>query len=83
MTTIKVLGTGCPRCAQLETIVRKVIETLGAEAQVEKVTEIQEIMKYNILSTPGLVINEKVVSAGRIPSEADIAHWLEQAKVQS
>jgi len=82
MVTIKVLGSGCSRCVQLEKIVRRVVETQGSEARVEKVTEIQDIMKYNILSTPGLVINGKLVSAGKIPSETDIALWLEQAKVQ-
>jgi small redox-active disulfide protein 2 len=82
MITIKVLGSGCSRCIQLEKIVRKLIATKSTEFQVEKVTEIQDIMKYNILSTPGLVINGKLVSAGKIPSETDIALWLEQAKVQ-
>jgi small redox-active disulfide protein 2 len=82
MVTIKVLGSGCSRCIQLEKIVRKLIATKNAEFQVEKVTEIQEIMKYNILSTPGLVIDGKLVSAGKIPSETEIARWLEQAKVQ-
>ena len=79
--TIKVLGSGCSRRVQLEKIVRTVIMTRGTEVQVEKVTEIQEIMKYNILSTPGLVINGKLVSAGKIPAETDIALWLDQARV--
>ena len=82
MVTIKVLGSGCSRCVQLEKIVRRLVETQSTEFQVEKVTEIQEIMKYNILSTPGLVIDGKLVSAGKIPSETEIARWLEQAKVQ-
>jgi len=82
MLTIKVLGPGCSRCVQLEKIVRKLLETQSTEFQVEKVTEIQEIMKYHILSTPGLVINGKLVSAGKIPSATDIALWLEQATVQ-
>ena len=82
MVTIKVLGSGCGRCMQLEKIVRKLVETQSSEFQVEKVTEIQEIMKYNILTTPGLVINGKLVSAGRIPSATDVALWLEQAKAQ-
>ena len=72
MLTIKVLGPGCARCVQLEKTVRSVVAAQGADAKVEKVVEIQEIMKYNILSTPGLVINGKLVSAGRIPSAADI-----------
>lgn len=82
MITVKVLGSGCSRCIQLEKIVRKVVEAQGTDVQVEKVTEIQEIMKYNILSTPGLVINGKLVSAGRVPSETDIALWLNQARAQ-
>jgi small redox-active disulfide protein 2 len=82
MVAVKVLGSGCSKCVQLEKLVRKVVETQGVEARVEKVTEIQEIMKYNILSTPGLVINGKLVSAGKIPAETDIALWLDQARVQ-
>lgn len=82
MITVKVLGSGCSRCVQLEKIVRKLVETQGTEAQIEKVTRIEDIMKYNILSTPGLVINGKLVSAGKIPPEAEIILWLEQAKVQ-
>jgi small redox-active disulfide protein 2 len=76
MITIKVIGSGCANCKRLEANVRKVVENTGIEAQIEKVTDYAEIMKYPILSTPGLVINEKVVSAGRIPGEAEIAGWL-------
>jgi small redox-active disulfide protein 2 len=76
MITIKVLGSGCTNCKRLEAAIRKVVETLAIEAQIEKVTDYAEIMKYPILSTPGLVVNEKLVSAGRIPSEAEIAGWL-------
>lgn len=76
MVNIKVLGPGCANCKRLETIARKAVETLGIEAEIEKVTDYNEIMKYPILSTPGLVINEKLVSTGRIPSEAEITDWL-------
>ena len=76
MLTIKVLGSGCANCKKLEAITRKVVENLGMEAEVIKVTDYAEIMKYPILSTPGLVINEKLVSAGRIPSEVEITDWL-------
>ncbi len=68
MINIKVLGSGCPNCKRVEAVARKAVETLGLEAEVEKVTDFDEIMKWPILSTPGLVINNKVVSAGRIPS---------------
>ncbi len=76
MLTIKVLGSGCANCKKLEAAARKVVSDLGLEAEIIKVTDHNEIMKYPILATPGLVINEKLVSAGRIPSEVEIASWL-------
>jgi small redox-active disulfide protein 2 len=79
MLTIKVLGSGCANCKKLEAITRQSVSALGIEAEVIKVTEYPEIMKYNIMSTPGLVINEKVVSAGRIPSQAEITTFLTSA----
>ncbi len=79
MLTIKVLGSGCANCKRLEQIARKVVSDMALEAQVIKVTEYQEIMKYNILSTPGLVVNEKLVSSGRIPSAAEVTTWLANA----
>jgi small redox-active disulfide protein 2 len=78
MLTIKVLGSGCASCKRLEAVTHKVVENLGIQAEVIKVTDYAEIMKYPILSTPGLVVNEKLVSAGRIPSETEIAGWLKQ-----
>lgn len=79
MITIKVLGSGCANCKKLEAITRQAIEQLGIQADVIKVTEYPDIMAYNIISTPGLVINEKVVSTGRIPSSAEITTWLADA----
>ncbi|HEX7432636.1 MAG TPA: thioredoxin family protein [Anaerolineaceae bacterium] len=76
MITIKVLGSGCANCKRLEATTRKVVENLGIEAQIEKVTDYAEIMKYPIMATPGLVVNEKLVSAGRTPSEVEIEGWL-------
>ena len=76
MLTIKVLGSGCANCQKLEESARAAVVRLGVEAQVEKVTDIADIMSYNVLSTPGLVINEKLVSSGRLPSEAEITTWL-------
>ena len=79
MLTIKVLGSGCANCKKLEAITRQVIEQMSVEAEVIKVTEYPDIMAYNIMSTPGLVINEKIVSTGRIPSSAEITTWLADA----
>ena len=76
MVNIKVLGSGCANCKRLESTARKVVETLAIEAEIVKVTDYAEIMKWPILSTPGLVINDKLVSAGRIPSEKEITGWL-------
>ena len=76
MVNIKILGSGCANCRRLEAETRKVVESLGIEAEFEKITDYAEIMKYPILSTPGLVVNEKLVSAGRIPSPDQIAQWL-------
>lgn len=76
MINIKILGSGCANCKRLEQVTRKVVDTLALEAEIEKVTDYAEIMKWPILSTPGLVINNKLVSAGRIPSETQITDWL-------
>jgi small redox-active disulfide protein 2 len=73
---IKILGTGCPKCKNLEEITRKVVNDNGIDATITKVEDIIEIMKYNILTTPALVVNEKVVSKGRIPSVDEIKQFL-------
>ncbi len=79
MLTIKVLGPGCENCKNVEKVARKAVAGLGVEAEVIKVTEWPEIKKYPILATPGLVINEKLVCGGRIPSEAEVTTWLANA----
>jgi small redox-active disulfide protein 2 len=81
MLAVKVLGSGCENCKKVEEIARRVITTMGMEAEVIKVTDWSEIKKYPILGTPGLVINEKVVCAGRIPNEAEVTTWLVNALV--
>ncbi len=79
MLTIKILGSGCANCKRLEQIARKVVEETGAQAEVIKVTEYPDIMAYGITSTPGLVINEKVMSFGRIPTPAEVTTWVADA----
>ncbi len=79
MLTIKVLGPGCENCKRLAYLAERAVNHLGLQAQIVKVTDYPEIMKYNIMSTPGLVINEKVVSTGRVPSEAEITTFLTTA----
>jgi small redox-active disulfide protein 2 len=79
MLTIKVLGPGCANCKRVEQIARKVVADLSIEAEVMKVTDYNDIASYNILSTPGLVINEKVVSYGRIPTPAEVTTWVADA----
>ena len=79
MLTIKVLGPGCSNCKKLEAIAHQAVDQMGLEAEVIKVTEYPAINAYNILTTPGLVVNEKVVSAGRIPTVAEVTTWLANA----
>ena len=79
MLQIKILGSGCPNCKKLEEETRKAVSNLAVEAELEKVTDFQEIMNYDVLSTPGLVINEEVVSSGRIPSQREIISFLTSA----
>ena len=79
MLEIKVLGPGCANCKRLEQIAQKVIDNLAVEANIEKVTHIQEIIELGVMATPGLIVNDKVVSSGRIPSETEVTGWIEDA----
>ena len=79
MLNVKILGAGCPNCRKVEQIARQAAANLGVEAEFSKVTDYSRIMEYDILSTPGLVINEQVVCSGRIPSEAEVITWLADA----
>ncbi len=79
MVNIKVLGSGFDNYKQLEVNTRKVVYDLKLEAEIEIVTNMNDIMKWPIISTPGLVINNKVFSSGRIPGETEITAWLNEA----
>jgi len=76
---IKILGPGCARCQQLEKTTREVVKELGVDAEVEEVKDINKIMEYPILTTPGLVINEQLVCAGRVPTKAEVTQLIADA----
>lgn len=76
--TIKILGSGCPKCRRLEEKVKILLVMNSIDAEVEKVTDINEMMKYNIMLTPGLVINEVLKSSGNIPDDEHILAWLKE-----
>jgi small redox-active disulfide protein 2 len=78
MRTIEVLGPGCNNCRRVEANAREAIAMAGVEAEVVHVTDPREIVAHGIMSTPGLVIDGKVVSYGRVPSPGDIAAWLSE-----
>ncbi len=76
---IKILGTGCPNCKRLEKVTRQAVIEMEVEATLSKVTDMGEILTYDILSTPGLVIDGQVVSSGRVPSKAEVASLIATA----
>ncbi len=76
MKSIKILGTGCPKCKQTTALVEEVVKEAGVEATVEKVEDIMEIMKYNIMTTPAVVIDEEIKIKGRVPSKSEITDLL-------
>jgi small redox-active disulfide protein 2 len=76
---IKILGSGCARCQRLEELTLEAVNEAGVEADVVHVTDMQAILAYSIVSTPGLVINEEVKSSGRLPRKGEIVAWLKAA----
>jgi len=78
MITIKVLGSGCANCKKLEALARQAAGDLGLDASFVKVTDVNAILAYDVFSTPALVINDRVVVAGRIPSPAELTAWLKE-----
>ncbi len=76
---IKILGTGCARCREMEKAVKEVVSEMKVEAGIEHVTDMNKILEYPILTTPGLVINEKLVVAGKVPNKKDLAKLISDA----
>jgi small redox-active disulfide protein 2 len=74
---IKILGPGCTNCANLERVTRQAVVDLGLDAEIEKVTDYPTIVGYGVMSTPGLVVDEKVVLSGRVPTTAKVRELLE------
>lgn len=76
MKTVKILGPGCANCRKLEAVAREAAAGAGVEAEFVKVTDLPAIMAYDLLSTPGLVIDGQLVCSGRIPTQAEVRQWL-------
>ena len=72
MRTIKILGTGCANCKQTEAVIRETLDEMGVSANVEKIEDIQQIMAYDVMSTPAVVLDEKVMIRGKVPSKDEI-----------
>jgi small redox-active disulfide protein 2 len=79
---IKILGPGCARCHQLEKTTREVVRELGIDATIEEVKDMMKIVQYPILTTPGLVINEELVCAGRLPTKAEVTELVTSAQAK-
>lgn len=79
---IKILGSGCPNCKRLEKVTREALAEMGVEATVTKVTDMMDILSYNVPATPGLVIDGEVVSYGRVPPKAELTSLIATALAQ-
>jgi len=77
---IRILGTGCPRCQELEKRTLEVLAEMNPAADVQKVTDLKKIAEYKIFMTPALVINGKVKCSGKIPAKSEIKQWLEEER---
>jgi small redox-active disulfide protein 2 len=76
---LKILGTGCSKCKTLEKLTFEVVNENNIQADVQKVEDIMQIINYHVMSTPALVVNEKVVFSGRVPSKSEIKSYIEKA----
>jgi len=80
---IKILGTGCPKCKQLYAEAEKAVAASGVAAELEKVEKLEEIMKYGVMTTPALVVDEEVRASGRIPRVPEIVSWITTAAAKA
>jgi small redox-active disulfide protein 2 len=76
MLNIKVVGSGCPNCKKLEALCKEVVEENKIEANIEKVTDLNTFADLGVMMTPGLIVNDKVISQGKIPTKSTLIHWL-------
>ncbi|TFH00177.1 MAG: thioredoxin family protein [Calditrichales bacterium] len=79
MLQIKVVGSGCPTCQKLEAMCREVVAEKHIEAQIEKITDMNTFADLGIFMTPGLILNNRVVSSGKLPLKSTLVHWIEDA----
>jgi small redox-active disulfide protein 2 len=82
MLKIQVLGPGCANCQRLETLAREAVAELGIDAEVEKVSDMRQIMARGVMATPGLAVNDKVVSTGRVPSASEVRSLIADARTE-
>ncbi len=83
MLSVKVLGPGCSNCERVEQMVREVVTDMALEATVEKVKDRSQFAHYGLLYTPGLVVNERLVCGGRVPTKAEVSSWMMSALEQA
>ena len=76
MLNIKVVGSGCANCQMLEQLCREIVSENNIEAEIEKVTDVNKFADLGIMITPGLLLNNKVVSSGKIPTKSTLSHWI-------
>ena len=82
MLDIKIVGSGCPNCQNLAKMCQEVIAENGLEGHIEKITDINKFAELGVFMTPGLIVNDRVLSSGKIPIKDTLAHWLIDAAKQ-
>ena len=78
MLNIKVVGSGCPNCQKLEALCKEVVSEDNLEADIQKVTDLNLFADLGIMMTPGLIVNNKILSQGKIPTKSTLEHWLKE-----